>query len=80
MPTQKTQREERPPSPILAPLFIYFFPPPPGPALCKLCWPGGLFVLPEVLTLVLRHSFLLFSRAFPFCYLATTIWDSFFLF
>ena len=40
-------------------------PPPPGPALCKLGLPGGLFVLPEVLTLVLRPSFVLFSWAFP---------------
>ena len=35
MPTQKTQREERPPGPILAPLFM-FFSPPPEPALRKL--------------------------------------------
>ena len=35
----------------LAPSFM--FPPPPGPALCKLGQPGVLFVLPDVLT----HSF-----------------------
>ena len=49
----------------LAPLVICFFPP-PGPALCTLGWPGVLFVLPEVLTLVLGPSFVLFLRAFPF--------------
>ena len=47
-------------------LFLYVFFPPPGPALCKLGWPGVLFVLPEVLTLVLGPSFVLFLRAFPF--------------
>ena len=31
--------------------------PPPGPALCKLCQPVVLFVLPEVLTPVLKPSF-----------------------
>ena len=40
--------------------------PPPGPALCKLGQSEMLFVLPEVLTLVLRPSFVLFWRAFPF--------------
>ena len=38
----------------------------PGPVLCKLGQPGLLFVLPEVLTPVLRPSFALFSRALPF--------------
>ena len=38
----------------------------PGPVLCKLGQPGVLFVLPEVLTLVLGPSFVLFSWAFPF--------------
>ena len=38
----------------------------PGPVLCKLDQPGVLFVLPEVLALVLRPSFVLFSRAFVF--------------
>ena len=38
----------------------------PGPVLCKLGQPGVLFVLPEVLTLVPRPSFVSFSRAFPF--------------
>ena len=37
-----------------------------GPALCKLGQPGVLFVLPEVFTLVLRPSFVLFLWAFPF--------------
>ena len=36
---------------------FYMFSPPPGPALCKLGWPGALFVLPEVLIPVLRPSF-----------------------
>ena len=48
----------------LAPLFICLSL--PGPALCKLGQPGVLFVLPEVLTLVLGPSFVLFSWAFPF--------------
>ena len=43
---------------------VYVFSPPPGPALCKLGQPGVLFVLPEVLTPVLRPS-VSFSRAFP---------------
>ena len=48
-------------------LFLCFFlPPPTRPALCKLGQPGVLFVLPEVLTLVLRPSFVLFLQAFPF--------------
>ena len=46
--------------------FVFcFFPPPPEPVLYKLGSPGGLFVLPEVLTVVLRPSFVLFSQAFP---------------
>ena len=47
----------------LSPLFMFF--PPPGATLCKLGQPGVLFVLPEVLTQVLRPSFVLFSWAFP---------------
>ena len=65
MPIQKTLREERLPDQFWL-LFLYVFSPPPGPALCKLGYPGVLFVLPEVLTLVLELSFVLFSRAFPF--------------
>ena len=38
----------------------------PGPALCKLGFPGVLFVLPEVLTPVLGPSFDLFSQTFLF--------------
>ena len=45
---------------------FYMFSPPPGPAVWKLGQPGVLFVLPEVPTLVLGPSFLLFSQAFPF--------------
>ena len=48
----------------LAPLFICLSL--PGPVLCKLGQPGVLFVLPEVLTLVLGPSFVLFSWGFPF--------------
>ena len=57
MPTQKTQREERPPTQFCL-LFLYVFSPPPGPALCKLSQ-SGLFVLD------LRRSFVLFTRLFP---------------
>ena len=45
---------------------FYVLSPPPEPTLCKSGWPGGMFVLPEVLPLVLGPSFVLFSRAFPF--------------
>ena len=66
MPTHKMGREERETeTPALWPLFSCVFSP-PGPALCKLGSPGVLFVLPEVLTLVLRPSFVLFLWAFPF--------------
>ena len=60
-----TKAREGSPFP-LAPLFMCFFPCPPGPALYKLGQPGVLFVLPEVLTSVLWPSFVLFSWAFPF--------------
>ena len=60
-PKDSERRET--PSSILAPLFICFSPP-PEPAVCKL---GKSAVLPEVLTLVLGPSFVLFSWAFPFC-------------
>ena len=43
MPTQKIQREERA-QPNFGSSF-YVFSPPPGSALCKLAWPGVLFVL-----------------------------------
>ena len=46
-------------------LFLCFFSS-PKPALCKLGWPEELFILPEVLTLVLGPSFVLFLLAFPF--------------
>ena len=58
-----TRRRETPGP--LAPLF-YVFSPPLGPALCKSGQPGVLFVLPEVLTSVLRPSFVQFFQAFPF--------------
>ena len=60
--------------------YILFFSS-PEPALCNLGQPGGLFVSPEVLTLVLRPSFVPLLWAFSFlCLLATTNLDSFFLF
>ena len=82
MPTQKMQREKRErenehacmwgggeretPQPCGSSFYVFFFFPAPGPALYKLGLPGVLFVLPEVLTLVVGPSFVLFSRAFPF--------------
>ena len=59
--------------------FLYVFSPPPGPALCKLGWPAGLFVLPEVLS---PQTFLCsIFLGFPLpCLLATANLDSFFLF
>ena len=50
----------------LAPLFICLSL--PGHVRCKLGQPGVLFVLPEVLTPVLRPSFVSFSWAFPFLF------------
>ena len=47
-------------------LFLCVFSPPPEPALCKLGQPGGLFVLPEVFTLVLGPSFVPFQGTSPF--------------
>ena len=64
-PTQKMQRDEKPPAQFWL-LFLYVFSPPPESALCKLGQPGGLFVLPAVLTPVLRLSCVLFSQAFHF--------------
>ena len=46
--------------PVFIYLFIFLFPPSPGPALCKLGYPGVLFVLPEV-----GPSFVLLLWAFP---------------
>ena len=78
MPTQKTGREERERPSALWFLFLYVSPPPPGPALCKLGKSGELFVLPEVLTLVLGPSFVLFSGAFPFLiFLPLPFWTPF---
>jgi len=78
---------ERPQS-LLASSFYVLSPPPPPPSpptrLPYANWPsqeGGVFVSPEVLTLVPGFSFVPFSRAFPFlCLLTTAILDSFFLF
>ena len=75
---QKTWKE-RPPAQFWL-LCLYVFSPPPGPALCKLGQPGVLFVFPEVLTLVLRPSFVLFRRLFPSLYFSHHHSDSFFLF
>ena len=67
MQTQKTGGEERPPAQFCLSLYM-FFSSSPGPALCKLGYPGVLFVLPEVLTPVLGPSFVLFLWAFPFVF------------
>ena len=75
----KEEKKRKALSPILAPLFLCFFSS-PEPALYKLGQPGGLFVLPEVLTPVLRPSFVLFLWTFSFVFLATAILGSFFLF
>ena len=69
-------KRERPPAFWL--LFLYVFFHPSGPALCKLGQPGVLLVLLEVLTLILRPSFVLFSRAFPFLvFQPPPFWTSF---
>jgi len=57
-------RERERPRPFGSSFYMSF--PSPGPALCKLGYPGVLFVLPEVLTPVLGPIFVLFSVAFPF--------------
>ena len=62
---RETERERERPLALWL-LFLCFFSPPREPTLCKLGWPGVLFVLPEVLTPVLRPSFVLFLQAFPF--------------
>ena len=66
----KTRSDERPSTRVRererasfgSSLYMFF----PGPVLCKLGQSGVLFVLPEVLTPVLRPSCVLFSRAFLF--------------
>ena len=63
MSTQRHEEKRECPSPM-APLYMFF--PCPGPDLCKLGQPGVLFGLPEVLTPVLRPSFVVFSWDFPF--------------
>ena len=63
--TQKTRREGRQETQFWL-FLLCFFSPPPEPALCKLGQPGEVFASTEVLTLVLRPFFLLFSWAFPF--------------
>ena len=60
---RKWQRGREAPGP-LAPLFIPFFL--PRACLCKLGKLRVQFVLPDVLILVLRPSFVLFSQTFPF--------------
>ena len=59
----KRNKEKRGPQFCL--LFLCFFSPPLETALCKLFQPGGLFFSPEVLTLVLGPSSVLFLQAFP---------------
>ena len=59
-------------------LFLYICLLPPEPALCKLVQPGGLFVLPEVLTPDLRPSFVLFLPDFPsFVFQPAPFWTPF---
>ena len=60
---QCSGERETPPQPCGSSFYMFF--PPPRPALCKVGQPG-VFVLPEVLTPVLRSSFVLFCQAFPF--------------
>ena len=61
MPTQKARRDT--PGPLV-PLYMFFLLP---LGLPYVNWqPGVLFVLPEVLTPILRPSFVLFLRTFPF--------------
>ena len=76
----KDMKGREAPCSILAPLFMCFFPPPPEPSLCKLGHPGGLLVLPEVLTLVQTFLCSIFLGFSHLCLLATAILDSFFLF
>ena len=58
---------------------FYVFSPPPGPALCKRGKSEVQFVLPEVLTSVLRPLFVLFFQAFPFLVFQTPpFWTPFF--
>ena len=78
MVVAKRQRREKLPARFWL-LFLCFSP--PRASLCKMGQAGVLFVSPEVLTLVLGPSFVLFLWAFSFlCLLTTTILDSFFLF
>ena len=64
---KRTRKCKREPQSFGSALYIYiFFLPLAPPVLCKLGYPGVLFVLPEVLTLILRPSFILFSQAFLF--------------
>ena len=74
--------KERPQSFLALFLHLFICLLPAEPALCR--WAsqeGGVFVASDVLTPVHGYSFVPFSRAFPFlCLLATTIFDSFFLF
>ena len=74
-PTQKRQRVEKPLAQFWL-LFLYVFSPPPSLSCVNWASQEGS-LSPEVLTLVLRPSFVLFSCAFPFlCLLATTILDT----
>ena len=59
---------------------FYMLFPPLGSSLCKWGYPGVLFALPEVLTLVLGPSFSIFAGFSFSCLLATAILDFFFLF
>ena len=75
-PTQKTQREEKPPAQFWLLFFVCFFLLP-----LRSGYPEGLFVLLEVLTLIFGPFLCSIFTGFSlFSLLATAILDSFFLF
>ena len=80
MPKQKTQREKKPPGPILAPLFICFFLLPLG--LPYVNWASQGCCLFHLRSSLWSCTFLcsIFTGFSLPCLLATAILDSFFLF
>ena len=85
--TQKMKRREAPAQ--FWPLFLRVLCPHSEPALWVACpmgslpcgYPGGLFVLPEVLSPVLGPSFVLVTQAFSnFIFSPLPFWTPFFLF
>ena len=63
--TQKTEEEKSHQPNFGFSFYMFLFSPPLEPALCKLGEPGVLFASPEVLTVVLRPSFVLFLEFSP---------------